>query len=122
MRAASCIIRARGIKTYTEQVRDEKMITTISNKLKEAEHIVFLGFAYHDQNMQLLFPAERFRYKPMFGTAFGMSDSDVNVVSDQLVGWFDKIPSAAQRSALIKIENKLKCADLFDNYAKSLTG
>ncbi len=65
----------------------------------------------------------------MYGTALGMSDSDVSVVTDQLGEFFpDKdmvttinVPQIDMHDN-ISIENKLTCAQLFDYYAKSIAG
>jgi hypothetical protein len=114
---------ATGIKTYTEQIDDADLRTALSNKVPDAEHIVFLGFAYHDQNMELLTPQKEIPFsRRIFGTAHGMSDSDVEVVGHQIDAWFAGRKAQAYRSTMIRLENKLKCADLFDYYAKSLTG
>jgi hypothetical protein len=45
------------------------------------------------------------------------------VVKQQIAGKFPASTTTPQmRAARIKIENKLKSAELFDHYAKSLTG
>jgi hypothetical protein len=114
---------ADSIKTYTEQIGVADVIEDVSVKVQTAESIVFLGFAYHDQNIAILKPAEAMpASKHLFGTAFGMSDSDVDVTSHQLDAWFTGRDARAYRSTMIRLENKLKCAGLFDYYAKSLTG
>jgi hypothetical protein len=120
---ANCVALAGGIKTYTEQIADAQMSAQLAGEIFRAEHIVFLGFAYHDQNMEVLRPPKPMAAaKRLFGTAHGMSDSDVDVVGHQIDAWFEGRNGTAYRSSMIKIENKLKCADLFDHYAKSLTG
>ena len=107
---------AAGIKTYTEQVNDPKMNQEIHAQLQLAQTIVFLGFAYHDQNILLLEPPQKLKTdKTFYGSAFGLSDSDVRVVERQVLAW------AEPRMASIDLENKLKCSDLFDHYTKSLT-
>lgn len=99
------------------------MTNRIAGIIHKADHIVFLGFAYHDQNMLLLEPPKKVETsKRIFGTAFGMSESDVNVTSYQIAPWFTKGNVLGYRETMIKIENKLKSAELFDHYAKSLTG
>jgi hypothetical protein len=121
--SVNCVQLIDGIKTYTEQIADTGVTEQLSTELQRAEHIVFLGFAYHDQNMALLKPPKEFSAsKQVFGTAYGMSDSDVEVVGHQIDAWFTGRDARAYRSGMIKLENKLKCAGLFDNYAKSLTG
>jgi len=120
---ANYIALADGIKTYTEQVNDTKITDAISEKVEEAQTMVFLGFAYHDQNMQLLKPAKLMsKRKPVYGTAFGMSDSDVGIVSNEIDGWSSDLgPALLNPPKTTRIENKLKCAELFDYYAKSFT-
>ena len=122
---------AGGLKTYTEQLGEEDVIHGIANEVRRAECIVFLGFAYHRQNMQTLAPQAAMFSKPVFGTAYGMSDADVEVTSHQLDAWFEASVThgvGVRRNFKvgarpnIKLENKLTSAALFDNYARSLSG
>jgi hypothetical protein len=119
----NCVALTEGIKTYTEQIADAHTKTELDEMFFQAEHVVFLGFAYHDQNMRLLEPPKALSAsKRLFGTAYGMSGSDVEVVGHQIDAWFIGRDARAYRTGMINLENKLKCAGLFDNYAKSLTG
>lgn len=127
---------AKAIKTYTERIEEEAVLHSMQRTIREAQCIVFLGFAYHKQNMALLSPAPRSRKtKQIYGTAYGMSDSDVSEVVEELGIFFpDEDVSPASHSGLapaplmidmhanIRIENKLTCSQLFDYYAKSLAG
>jgi hypothetical protein len=113
---------ASQIKTYTEQLGAGGIIDEIAAELNRAQCVVFLGFAYHNQNMNLLRPGERVNMRPIFGTAFGLSDADVEVVSHDLASFFKPPMNTHTRSRMIRLENKLKSADLFDHYARSLTG
>jgi hypothetical protein len=61
-------------------------------------------------------------HKPVFGTAYKMSSADTDVVSHQISQFFTPNVTTQMRPDLIRLENKLTSADLFDNYAKSLTG
>jgi hypothetical protein len=103
---------ADGIKTYTEQAAASEVLKDIQKKVEWAECIVFLGFAYHSQNMKMLQPSIR-TDKVIYGTAYGMSGPDVTEVNKLIAKTF------APRE--IHTDN-LKCAALFDHYAKSLTG
>jgi hypothetical protein len=121
-RQANYAALADGIKTYTEQIGDSKIVDAISEKVEQAQTIVFLGFAYHDQNMLLLQPPKQLpASKNIFGTAYGMSDSDVKITSLQIDGWFSGGHVQYAREGMIQLENKQKCAALFDYYAKSFT-
>jgi len=113
---------AGQIKTYTEQLANADILAQVRDEVQRAECIVFLGFAYHRQNLLMLKPEPSVPHKYVFGTAHGMSDADVQVVSNNIAGFFTPSMNTTQRSNRIKIENKLKCAQLFDNYARSLSG
>ena len=113
---------SKKIRTYTEQMTDQKLLTRIHEEVTKAECIVFLGFAYHTQNMRLLWPPKGMPHKFVFGTAYGMSDADTEVVSHQIAGRFTPNMTSKMREDIIKIESKLTCAGLFDHFALSLPG
>ncbi|WP_108522541.1 hypothetical protein [Bradyrhizobium algeriense] len=124
---------SKAIKTYTERVEEESTIDSMHNALEEAQCVVFLGFAYHRQNMAFLKPRPSQETKQIYGTALNMSDSDVGVVVDELSAFFPDIEarelqkfghvhSTNAAHDNIRIENKLDCSALFDYYAKSLAG
>lgn len=119
---ANYVQLADGIKTYTEQVSASDAASQIRTEVGRADCIVFLGFSYLSQNIAILQPNEPGKRKPIFGTAFNMSDADVDVVSNNLVRFFNPVPSLQERKVLLRLENRLKCADLFDHYARSLSG
>jgi hypothetical protein len=117
--SSNCVALAPEIKTYTEQITDADDLTTIHTEVLSAQSIVFLGFAYHDQNMQMLTPSQALDYKPVYGTAYGMSEDDTAVVKGQIVQMF-KSPGILFADS-VKIKNDLTSAGLFDYFAKSLT-
>ena len=51
---AKCIELAGGIKTYTEQVGGRELSDQLTEEISRADCIVFIGFAYHQQNMHIL--------------------------------------------------------------------
>src|SRR5262249_8330564 len=60
-----------AIKTYTEQINDRDVIAKLVAEVERAECIVFLGFAFHSQNIQMLKPPKRpERLKFIYGTAY----------------------------------------------------
>ena len=44
------------IKTFTERVEDQESIDEMKDLVFQAKNIVFLGFAFHSQNIQLMQP------------------------------------------------------------------
>jgi hypothetical protein len=114
---------SKGISTYTEQIGPGGMRLAINDVLTEADTIVFLGFAFHETNMALLAPPKPFaKRKRIYGTALGMSESDVQVTKHEIDSWFEKEGRTLNmRLEAIGLEDKLTCVQLFDHYAKSLT-
>jgi hypothetical protein len=51
-----------------------------------AERLVFLGFAYGEQNMALLKPPKPMKRIRVYGTALGLSKSDREVVATKIAG------------------------------------
>jgi hypothetical protein len=54
---------AAQINTFTEQQQDDEKLTAIRQTVREAEVIVFLGFAFHERNMELISPGDSYRAK-----------------------------------------------------------
>jgi hypothetical protein len=105
-------VLAERIKTYTEQADEETVLKKILALVDAAECVVFLGFAYYSQHMQMLRTANR-DAKVAYGTTFGLSNSDAGEVH--------KLIAQTLAPSAVYLDN-LKCAALFDNYAQSLTG
>jgi hypothetical protein len=115
----NCADLAGEIKTYTEQIQASGLGPAINAELQRAERIVFLGFAFRGENMRFFAPSQPLQDKNVYGTAYNMSDSDVEIVTSELARLFQNPLSAR---TLIRLENKLQCTELFDYYAKSLSG
>jgi hypothetical protein len=84
---ADCYALGRTmLKTYTERVDSKE----IKNAVRASEQIVLLGFAYHEQNMRLLAEVNSLDLKQIIGTAYGVSENDLNVIRRQLAAWSEK--------------------------------
>lgn len=104
-----------AIKTYTESIDTADIKQTIV----DAKKLIFLGFAYHDQNMALLADQECLVAKNIFGTAYERSDSDVSVISQQILGWFSEMyRNPMERN--VHINHELTASKFFDYFSKSL--
>ena len=115
---------SEGISTYTEEMSAADQLAAIRHYFEITEQIVFLGFAYHDQNMKLLKPTNAIEPKKVFGTAYGMSDSDVEIVKNQILHFFPEAEwGRIMHEKGIDIRNdNLKCADFIDQYGRTLSG
>ncbi len=108
---------SKQIKTFNERVHEAEEIKEIRNTIQQAEIIVFLGFAFHRQNLELIKPTKACKAKRVYATAYGISKSDCDVIRDELQGMLQQ----KQAKALIEFRNDLKCGALFKDYWRSLT-
>ena len=113
----------QGLRTYTEQIGDDKLLSEIRSALSDAETIVFLGFAFHRQNLKLIRPETPLTARRLFASAFGFSDTDRGSIASRMAGLFSHQPakrSAAKQKPEIHVRTDLKCAGLFDEYKWSM--
>lgn len=115
------LLLARQIKTFTEGTNEASIeINSIRSNMKIAQKLIFLGFAFHKLNLDVLFPADASHASPPNGrcvlaTAHEISDSDVRVISNDL----------AARGVLsardIQMHNNLTCSGLFKEYSRTIS-
>lgn len=108
---------ADQIKTFTEGTSKTSEITAIHDAMREAEIVLFLGFAFHRLNLGLITASDGkhlHRDTQYFGTAFGMSDWNVNVLQRELMEIGSLHPSKSE------LRTDLKCYALFHEYWRSL--
>lgn len=110
-----------NLKTYTEQVEEGDELKVIQQAIQSAEVLVFLGMAFHPNNMKLLHSEVRTKAKRIYATRKGISDHDLGVVTSQI----DEMIGRAG----IKRRNNSKpddiffaqeCCDLFEEYQRTL--
>jgi hypothetical protein len=111
---------AQQIRTFTEGTDPKKSdIENIRTRLLDSQIVMFLGFAYHRLNLQLLradgvvhtAPAET-KY---FGTGFGLSDTDCAEIGQELT-----VLGGAPLNQ-IHVRKGLTCTTLFGEYWRSLS-
>lgn len=114
--ASNLVAIAKRIQTFTEGVADEKLLHKIQKAISEAELIVFLGFAYHRQNMQLLTVGRDAEAPPIrtLGTVLGFSSSDQEIIKTSISAAFGR-PWPDNQIELVST----KCADLLDSYRRT---
>jgi hypothetical protein len=111
---------ASQIKTFTEATDPSlSKVDDLRKRLLESHIVLFLGFAFHRQNLRLIKPegskhpdSGKVRY---FATALGISESDCNRITHDL------ITLAGARAKLIRINRTLSCCELFDEYWRGLS-
>lgn len=111
---------AGQIKTFTEGTDpDSSDVFAIRKGMIEARIVLFLGFAFHRLNLDLIRPTQSSYSNPdevrYFGTASGISRSDCDVISSEL----KKLGGI--KSQNIALRNDLTCSQLFQEYWRSLS-
>lgn len=111
---------ADGIKTFAEGTQsDDPAFQRLTHIMATARRVVFLGFAFHRQNIDLLFPAtaptRSDSPRCVYGTALNLSASDVGDIVEQVT------TRAGITTSNIKLGNSLTCAGLFREYWRSLS-
>lgn len=117
--ADSLIQLARAIRTFSEESSLlAEQVETMRTRVREAGRLVFLGFAFHRMNLDLLMPLSERPAEPIslatFGTALGLSDSDTAVTKQGLNWRLGVMPGD------IQLRNDLTCSRLFHEYRLSL--
>ena len=116
--AHQIVALAGGIKTFSEGTDAASSdIETIRDRIRYARQLVFMGFAFHPMNLDLLFDAERAADssfgRSTFATAFQMSESNIASISAELRA------RAPYASGPIQIRN-MKCGELLQEFSRSI--
>ena len=82
-----CVTNIRTFTEDSEETKNERII--IKNHIESAERIIFLGFAYHEINLDLLLGKVDFNRLAMnfiqcFGTGYEISEKDINEINKSL--------------------------------------
>ncbi len=82
----TCIALSDRIRTFTESSEDETGSLDVRRAINTANRIIFLGFGFGEQNLELLTPStiDRTSRRDVSGTAKGLSESARGFVQDKL--------------------------------------
>jgi hypothetical protein len=108
---------AAQIKTFTEGTDEgSSAVCAIRDRIKQAKRLVFVGFAFHPMNIELLLPrttAREHLHNKVYATAYRLSSNDEEIILKDLV----------VRGML---EDNIEfvpytCADFFRSYRRALS-
>lgn len=105
------------IRTYNEQLADNAELAAIRTEVAEAETIIFLGFHFHRQNMELLTISQLSKFQPthVYGTTCGRSNTDIGIISERIY------TTLKSRSVFLEIDGNRNCKDIFREYGTSFS-
>ena len=111
---------AEQIKTFTEGTNPEASdILEIRRQVATADTLVFLGFAYHQQNLELLKHPDNLGNNKRsvvncYGTTVGISGADLDAIAAEIEEFCN--------AAMFRNENRdLTCRELFNTYRRTLS-
>jgi hypothetical protein len=105
------------IHTYTEQLDDNAELSAIRTQVAEAEVIIFLGFHFHRQNMDLLNITKLAKLEStvVYGTTYGRSGPDIAVITERIY------TTLKSRNAFLTLDGKFNCKELFSEYGATFS-
>jgi hypothetical protein len=104
---AQLLKSANGIKTFSEQLDDQYSINMIEKMMGQADTIIFLGFGFHKQNINLISLKEKGLVRRIYATALGLSEDDCGIIETELA------KSLKNENILIKMGRGQSCKDIF---------
>lgn len=110
---------SKQIKTFHETVDEKAEIDNIAREIHKAKIIVFLGFAFHEQNLKLIDPKMNSHPKRVYATVWEVSDSNRTVIMSA-IGDLLKSNQGVTPGAF-EFAVGLKCARLLHNFSRILT-
>jgi hypothetical protein len=108
---------AQQVRTFTERVEEGEELAAMRATIAKADRVVFLGFAFHRQNVALL-SSEIQSHTEIVATSFQISKSDKLVICKELNDAFGQALNLKD----IPIElADMTCAQFFKEYWRTLT-
>lgn len=109
----------RSLRTYSEQTQDGDELTAIRNAVSVAETLVFLGMAYHPNNMALLTLGNTNKErKKIYATRKGISNEDLRVVKQRLLKTYRS--GRAEPNDPMEYGFAPTCSELFRDFHMSM--
>jgi hypothetical protein len=108
---------ANNIRTFTEQIQEETVHSSIEEALENAIIVVYLGFGFHQQNLRLLKPPTSRVWRPvhlLIATTFGMDERNYPAITDYLHSELRISPSSS-------ILNPWKAAELLEKLRTTIS-
>lgn len=108
---------AQLVRTFTERVEEGDELAAMRTTIANADRLVFLGFAFHRQNVELL-SQQMQDHAEIVATAFHISPSDKSVIEDELGKAFGH--EFIMHDTRIQLAD-MTCAQFFHEYWRTLT-
>lgn len=115
---------AETLLTFSESISDEEIVGRIKHAMINARNIVFMGFAFARQNMELLSAAGNEIppfHKKLYSTGFGIPKQVSDTVKTKIATLYSDRPiDHARACEFITVEHDLKCKPFLDTHVINL--
>jgi len=107
---------SREIRTFTERKHDQYTLQRLRHFTSVAQTVVFLGSAFHQQNLDLISPTSRDTVPRVFATAYGLSKNKQRDARSQIGDMF-KMRLSERDEIMIE---PLSCHEMLSDYGSRL--
>lgn len=108
---------AQQVRTFTERVEEGDELAAMRATIAEADRVVFLGFAFHRQNVELL-ASRMMDHSEILATSYNISASDKGVIEEELEVAFGH--EQVLNDTRVQLAD-MKCDQFFREYWRTLT-
>lgn len=107
---------ANNIRTIHEEKENQELIET-RDLLKKAEQILFLGFGYAPENLEILKLTDRTKKETsIYGTAFGLESKEKYDIRSRIKEWLPAEYSDQVDIGYLRSSDNMDCLKLLKNY------
>jgi len=114
--AEQLAVVSQQIRTFSESVNDGEELSAIRDAISSADRIIFLGFAFHRQNVELIAESVAV-HSEILATCLGISNSDQGVIHSELSSAFNMEYTTTERIH----QEDCTCSNLFRNYWRTIS-
>lgn len=106
-----------NIRTFTEQMADNEALEGMRSAISDAEQVIFLGFGFLNQNMEIITNQINGSARSIMGTAYKISEPDIEIIGNSLNIIF-KDYFRSHKSAYLR---PIKCEEFLRENFRSIT-
>jgi hypothetical protein len=100
--------------TFNEQLTDVSSLSVIRQAISNARRVVFLGFHFHQQNIDLLQTENAGGFVNVYATVVGRAQPEISVIKTQIAQML-----RSERQNYIEVQD-LRCKEMLDQFGTTL--
>lgn len=114
---------ADRIQTYTQQIKDVPLITGIQSAINDSKNLIFCGFGYNSQNLNLLRVLGssvelNTKAKNIYACAYGFDPAISETIQRRLIHLYSDMTDAMRKVYYdaVRVICDKNCSEMFDTY------